>query len=81
MSTTRQRRGTNWCGRCPRKKLVFQTRGDAQRFLRARTLAQPDFDPTNMVAYPCPYGPGFHIGHARDGQPFIAEPKGDPRDN
>jgi hypothetical protein len=57
----RQPRRTYLCYRC--NKTSYETRGDAQRFLRSTNW-------TGMAAYKCPYGMGFHVGHSMSGLPF-----------
>jgi hypothetical protein len=57
---------------CCGKQFTFYTRGDAERFLRfGRHRA--DFDPRRLVAYHCPRGAGFRLGHAswRTGYGYI----------
>jgi hypothetical protein len=72
MANTRQRRGQmTRCSLCD--KATFQTRGDADRFIRKNNL--PNWNPDNMVAYHCPHQPGWHVGHSKTGRPFIDTPK------
>jgi hypothetical protein len=71
MTKTYQRRGLR--GRCELcgGKLLFHSRGDAQRFAK-RTKLQGD---PWVVPYPCPHGPGWHLGHSLTGEPFVPVPK------